>query len=204
MRVKVDTRDLRKIQRAGYDRQLPFALSRTLNRLAYLAQQEVRQKADKHIDRGANPWTKSGIRFRKSSKRRLVADVYVADGREYIKTIVEGGDVLPEKRVLVQPAQVRLNRYGNITRGKVRKMTANKQKYFVGVPKGIPERQENEGVWQRMGRGGRKKIRQVVKFKDRRYQRAIFPADRLAMRKAERRLGVTLTRELRNAMASAR
>lgn len=204
MRVEIDSRDLRKIERAGYGRQIPYALSRSINRLVYLAQQEVRSKADRHIDKGATPWTKSGIRYRNSRKSNLVSEVYVADGREYLKKVVYGGEVRPEKSALVVPAKIRLNKYGNISRGKVRKLTANKAKFFVGVPKGKADVPDNEGVWERMGRGGRKNLRQVVRFKERRYQRPIFPAPKIALKKASRLLRSTLKREMSRAIASSR
>jgi len=131
--------------------QVPLAVSYAMNRVVYqIAVGEsgsgvLRKEIDRKLDKGAERFTLSGIQYTKSNKRDLVAAVVAdytggrippdgvyKDGgaagynkREYLRTILFGGDVKPPKpsrKRLLQPVtknpRVTLNKHGNLTNKK--------------------------------------------------------------------------------------
>jgi hypothetical protein len=168
------TKNLTNIQR----KQIPFATSKTLNELAFdISRKAMPQNADRKFKGGATRFTKQGFKYKKSSKNFLVAEVFVDDIQvEYMKYMVEGGTRFPKKRAIVVPtSKMRLNKFGNMKEGQVKKILADKDKYFSGVPKGHPG--APAGIWERYGRrGGRaKRIRPVALYTDSAGYMPLFP-----------------------------
>lgn len=189
--VKLDDSKWDRFTRDLVNSNIPFATSVAINRTAFQTQQAVRQGMEKHYEGGPTRFTKSGILFTKSHKRRLNAMVYINPNRgDYIRITMAGGIVKPGDgaRTRVQPVNMRLTKHGNITgrrgpSGKIAKLLA-KPKYFSGVPKGMPNDDDHEGVWQRMGRkGGRDSLRMVAHYKRQWRQRPFFPGFQIAQRK---------------------
>ena len=144
MDVQIDVkRAMDKFEAAKH--QVPLAVSYAMNRVVYqIAVGEsgsgvLRKEIDRKLDKGAERFTLSGIQYTKSNKRNLVAAVVAdytggripLDGvykkgagagfnkREYLRTILHGGDVRPPKpgrKNLIQPVigNVKLNKHGNL------------------------------------------------------------------------------------------
>jgi hypothetical protein len=188
--LKIDDSDWSEFHQDLYARNLDFATSLAINGTAYDTQQAVRKGMDIHYDGGPVSFTRSGILFTKSSKRNLHAMVYINPNRgDFIKTTIEGGMVTPLRgKTRVRPVKMRLTKQGNISNryqagqgGKVQRLLA-KPKYFSGVPKGMPNTPNNQGVWERMGRGGKKALRMIAHYKRQWRQEGFFPAYAIADR----------------------
>ena len=68
--VKELTKSLNRIQR----KQIPFAISRAINTLAFDVRKTLQDGLDIHMDR-PTPYTKSGVQIEKSTKKNLVTEV---------------------------------------------------------------------------------------------------------------------------------
>jgi hypothetical protein len=170
------TTNLNRIQRT----QIPFAISKTLNQIAYkVARETMPKKADETFAGGATPFTKRGFKYIKSSKNKLWADVFIDKAQaKYMKFQIAGGTRFPEKRaILVATKKSRLNKYGNIPRGTLQQMIDDRSKFFAGKPKGKPN--APEGIWERYGRGrgfpNGRRIRLVALYAGDAQYRPLFP-----------------------------
>lgn len=171
------TNNLNSMQR----RQIPFAMSKTLNQLAFqVAKQTMPKKVDQTFDGGATPFTKRGFKYAKSTKNRLYADVFIDEAQaKYMKFMIAGGTRLPEKRaILVATKKSRLNKYGNIPRGTLQQMIDDRSKFFKGKPRGKPN--APEGIWERYGRRGQQgsggqRIRLVALYTNEAQYKPLFP-----------------------------
>lgn len=167
--VKSNIDDVSKFLYGSQKDQIPFAASQALNTLAFkIAKQTMPQKADETFQGGATPFTKRGFNYKKSTKRDLIANVFVNEAQaKYMMFMVQGGTRLPEKKaILVSTKNSKLNSYGNIPRGTLQNMINDKSKYFKGVPKGMSG-SAHEGIWERYGRQAKKggqRIRMVAKY----------------------------------------
>lgn len=159
-------------------KQIPFATSKTLNELAFdISRKAMPQTADRTFRGGATPFTKKGFKYLKSNKNHLIAEVYVDSVQvEYMKFMVAGGTRFPKKRAIVVPtSKMRLNKYGNMSKNKIKQILGDRDKYFSGVPKGMPS--APAGIWERYGRsGGRsKRIRPVALYTQSAGYMPLFP-----------------------------
>ena len=86
--IKEVTKYLTSVQKD----QIPFAASRTLNDLAFkLARQTLPDAAEKTFEGGATPFTRKGFRYTKSTKRDLIATVFVDPARaKYMQFQIAG------------------------------------------------------------------------------------------------------------------
>lgn len=192
--MKLDIRaDLKQAQKGLsriQKRVIPKATSNAINDLLFpIAKQEAPKEMDRVFEGGATRFTRNAFRYSKSNAKSLTA--YVFAGRiqgEYLKFAVEGGTRFPKNRtILASTKNSKLNQYGNIKRGTLKKMLTDKKKFFNGVPKGQPWL--GEGIFERYGRrrwsrrekkfiGG--KIRKVASYIDRAQYQPIFPFAELA------------------------
>ena len=109
--------------------QLPFVISKTINDVAFATidrnnPEGVKQKAKDTFEGGATPFTVGGFRFKKSTKKNLTAFVFVESAREkYMKFQIKGGTRQPNnKRIIVPTKNIKLNKFGNITRATSNKL----------------------------------------------------------------------------------
>ena len=81
---------------------------------------------------------------------------------EYLEPMLEGSTRLPEKNFVITPRDVtKTNKFGNITKAQRSKYFEDKEKYFTGIPKGMPD--AKYGIWERMSSGASgSSIRKVV------------------------------------------
>ncbi len=138
-------------------REVPFAAARALTDTARDVEKNTAKRLPKVFDR-PTPFTLRGLFVKPATKARLVATVGFKDRQAgYLELQETGGTRRPKGRALVVPAAARLNRYGNLPRGAVRRALARPDT-FSGTVRGVG------GIWQRIGRGG---VRLLVAYEDR-------------------------------------
>ena len=140
-----------------YMKQVPFAASQAINRVAYtIAKERLPSEADRNFHLGATRWTKQGFEYTKSHKNDLSAHVRTRAKNEYLALQIHGGTRRPEagKGIIQRTRNSRTTKFGNVSK----KMRANYLKrksfdnYFVGTPKGLNPKTQY-GVWQRTKKG---------------------------------------------------
>ena len=174
--IKAATRHLSRIQK----QQIPFAASGALNHVAFVsARKELPMQTDKVFDGGAVRFTQTGFRYKKASKRELIATVFIDPAREaYLRFMVQGGTRFPNNRaILVSTKHSKLNKFGNIPRGTLKRMIEDKNKFFKGIPKGR-QGEHLAGIWERYGRKtkqGGQRIRMVANYEGKAQYTPKFP-----------------------------
>ena len=199
------TNNINSIAR-GLSKQVPFAMAKTLTKLAFKAMMEEKRQAPRYLDK-PTPFTISGFKYKKATKRNLTSLVYVASAdtnRAYMKYAIEGGIKKAAGRSMLHPtANTKLNKYGNIPRKYLKTSLANKAKFFVGIPDGMSG-QENYGLWERHGGKKGKRIKMMATFvKSRRYT-AKMPFYRITQDVIDKNANNIFNQEFNEAMRSAR
>lgn len=139
-----------------------------INTTAFQARKAELDEVDSVFE-NPTPATKKSVLVKKANTSGLTAEVFVSDKKnqeQYLELQVEGGTRKPKRKTLIAPVGVRKNKYGNITRNKISKLLQNKEKYFAGKPAGKKWSDSPYGVWQRMGKNGRGKLRLLINFSD--------------------------------------
>jgi hypothetical protein len=206
-KITIDDTDWTEFQKDLYERNINFAMLRAFHQTVVETRALLQRGAQAHFIGGAVRFTKSSIVYYKGrDKRNAYADVRINPNgnRDYIMDTIIGGEVVPIRgEVRVRPVNMRLTREGNISNkmrsGKIRKMLAQKDKYFSGTPKGRPKSDDLRGIWQRKGRGKNKKPRMIAHYKESWHQKPVFPAFDIAEAGIERSLGTHVARELHKA-----
>lgn len=178
--------------------QVPFATAMALNDTAEDVQDAWLKHLDRRLDR-PTPFTRRGIYRRRASKRRLTAEIgFKPVQAGYLRLQAEGGSRLPEKRAILIPVQQRLNRYGNMPKGAVKRVLA-RDDTFSGKVRGVA------GIWKRPAKSRRKgAMKLLVAFQPKvRYQ------PRLDLRRAAEGRARTVfpshfARRFRSALATRR
>lgn len=183
--------------------QVPFATSRALNAVALAVRDaEDRQLRDK-LDR-PTPFTLRGLGVLRSSKRALAAAVFMKDRQaEYLALQETGGTRRPKRRAIAVPAKLRVNSYGNIPRGGIKRALAAANT-FSGRPKGGGA----PGIYKRLGARGKFKsghaLQLQVTWAERARYRPRLGFMQTAIRVAQRRAAPEFERALMAAIATAR
>lgn len=126
--------------------QAPFAIAVSLTRTARDSMR-VEREALPTIFRQPTPWIERGIRFTPATKAEQVASVFVMPQQgEYVSPYVFGlrQPGTGGGRRVARPVNQRTNRYGNLSRGTVRRLLA-RPNTFIGTVNGV------DGIWQRVG-----------------------------------------------------
>ena len=148
------TSDIKAAEKAlgALKKQIPFAASVGINNTL----KDIRKVEQAAIARELDKPTRStvrGIRYKGSTKRNLVGAVFIIPHIDkYLRYQIHGGKRKPRSRVEALPAQIKLNRYGNIPgrrQGKLRKLAARKNTFSATIG-GVA------GLWQRAGSKGRR------------------------------------------------
>jgi hypothetical protein len=222
MQVSVvsDLAKLKKGMTRQQREQLPFALSNTLNTIAFAGRLHVQAQLKAKLDQ-PTPYTLRGVQVEKSHKKKaLVAKLgFVGKGfrqmkgeimpADYMTYQIAGGTRHPRKRTIMVPTKhLKTNRFGNVAVSKYRSFIADKARYFAGVPTsgskgGRKPRLDPEasGVWKRLGPGGnrRKNIQMMIAFEQQALYRPRFPFNEIVTRHVKR----TFQREFGNAFQKA-
>lgn len=147
--ISIDTRPLARALGDLGTRQIPFATASALTAAAKQAQQDVTAALPSIFDQ-PTPFTLRAIGTTSASKRDLTATVFVKDKQaQYLALEETGGTRLPANIAVVVPADIKLNRYGNMAKGAIKRLL-QRPDTFSGTVHGIP------GIWQRPPRGTRR------------------------------------------------
>ena len=196
--------NLREVERGLSDlarKQVPFATSLALNATAGKVAEAAGDLLTRRLDR-PTPFTQRAFAVRRSSRATLAASVFAKDAQAAYLTFAEsGGERAPKKRANVIPAGLRLNSFGNMPRGAIKRALARPD-VFSGRPKGGKPRPP--GIYERTGKGGRGALRRLVL-----YTGAASYSPRLGFAEEARRVAeANMAREfeasLRRALATAR
>lgn len=123
--------------------QIPFAASLALNDVAFQVQ-KAEQAAIATIFKNPRPFTKRSVLVSKASKSSLTATVYVREEvAKYLAPYEFGGTHQLPSNTLLNPKNIRLDQYGQLTKGTTARLNAN-PKDFYGSVHGV------RGYWQRM------------------------------------------------------
>lgn len=119
-------------------KQMPFATAKALTVTAKDVRDEVVAEIPKHLNEPVR-FTRRAFGYKSATKRRLEAKVFAKSIQaQYLWWSIEGGT----ESSMIRPANMKLNKYGNMPRKKIEKLMARPD-VFYGTVKGIT------GVWQR-------------------------------------------------------
>jgi hypothetical protein len=211
--------DLRPLQRAFINlhaKQAPFAISLALNALAKGVAGEERALIDETFDT-PTPFTENAYRIEVATKSKPIAIVAAKDIQAaYLAPYVVGGDrSLGTKRGMLAPRGVALNKYGNLTKGKLQQLIA-KPGVFVGTVHTKAGKTIN-GVWQRpapmgAGRRGHRKgaaaprggLKLLIQFEDSTPTQKRLPFEKRARDYLNRNAANEMSIAIKRALATAR
>jgi len=174
-----------------YIKQIPFAVSKTINDLNRVSKEEETKEL---IDKVQDPtsFTKKAIRYKQAKKRLLVGSIFVQENRDYLKYLYEGGTERPRRKYLRGVTKhTKVNKFGNITKSTTKRYITNKKKFFKSKAK----RGNTYGIWERYDKNT--KIRMVLDFaKSWSYKREIRFGDKtksIYQRNLSRKFGQNIT-----------
>jgi hypothetical protein len=216
--VKSDIKKLTKALSTIQRKQIPFATSKALNATAFDARKSVQTALDLQLDK-PTAYTKRGVQVEKSTKKNLVAQVGFRSRKfgkgqgsitqaEYMQRQIAGGTRLPKGQAIPVPVpkNMKPNKFGNIPRGKIDRLLADKDKYFSGVPKG---RNSGAGIWQRMPANSKRKkqggkIRMVIAYEPKAQYQPRFRFKSVVEKSVKQNFGMRFNSAMKQALASAR
>ena len=145
--ITVDTRAVSRMLTELQKKQLPYATSQALNRVAFAAQLHERLSI-KQTFRQPRPFTQRSVLVGKATKSNLAATVSVRpEVAKYLAPYEFGGlHMVPGKALLV-PVHMRLDQYGQLTRTSVARLNAMAADKTSGVF--FAEIHGVRGYWQR-------------------------------------------------------
>ena len=205
--VKQLTKGLNKIQR----KQIPFATSKALNTLAFDVRKTLQTVLPEYIDQ-PTPYTTRAIQVEKSTKKKLITTVGFrgfgfGKGKgsvppaEYMALQIGGGTRNKKGRGIPVPTKhQKTNRYGNVVKGRINKLLADKQKFFSGIPKGMGK--DAAGIWERLGKKG--KLRMLIAWEDRAIYQKRFPFRMIVDKTIRTNFKKRFESALRDALQTAR
>ena len=161
MLIQSNIKDVVKGLSAIEKKQIPYAISVALNNTAKDAQDSLTKELINRL-KSPIPFTQRAIGIKRSSKANNVAEVFVKDIQaQYLKHHYFGTTRQPKGKAIATPTRdMKLNKYGNMTKSKVKKLLQS-DNYFSGVVKGAGG--ERRGVFRKYKSG---KVRQVLLWKD--------------------------------------
>lgn len=192
--VKSNIAQFRRQMRREQRSQLPFATAVALTRTGKDAKAAVEKKLPDVFDR-PTPFTQRGVAALPATKAKLYSRVLIKNAQaNYLGIQEDGGIRRPAGRALVVPFQARLNRYGNLPRGGVRRLLA-RDDTFSGVVRGVG------GIWQRNRDGT---VRLLIAYEDQTTYRPRFGFKRMVEKTARERFDANFRLAFAEAMETAR
>ena len=186
------TKHLNRIQK----KQIPFATSKALNSVAFDAQSFIKKSLPRRLDRPTGDPSKGkggiigSVQVQQSKKKNLVARVGFAglgfrstkwkeSPAEIMRRHIQGGTRSPQGKAIPVPiaGNLKLNKFGNMPRTKIKTLLAKPDKYFSGQPKG-----RDAGIYERIKRTKRKpgKLKMLISWEPRtQYQGGRFPLKKI-------------------------
>ncbi|MHA0949553.1 hypothetical protein [Enterobacter ludwigii] len=140
-------------------KQIPFATAQALTSVARQIEQGEKKGLQRKLQ-NPTPFTVNAVRSTAARKTYLIAKVFVMDiAASYLDPFEFGGLHKLNGKALLNPKNIRLNKYGNLSRNKLAQLKANPND-FIGTVTTKAGKSIN-GVWQR------KKYKKVGKRKKR-------------------------------------
>lgn len=144
---------------AAQQKKFDRVLTKTVNRTALGARKDLIEELPKKLDR-PTPFTQKAFLVKQSKVvKRPSAVILTKDIQEgYLQYAVFGGERKPKGKSIPVPFEnLKLNKYGNMPRRKIKNLLT-KKKNFRGVVKGI------YGIWQRIGGKRNRGVKLLVGF----------------------------------------
>lgn len=146
-------------------KQVDFAASRALTQLAkevQAAEKENLKRTFKH----PKPFTVNSIGMRGATKRTLEAKVFVKPvAAKYLQPYETGGVHVLPGNALLNPKDIRLNQYGQLSRGTMKRLQGRSDIYIGPIK---TTHGKIDGVWQRTKakEGNPSRLRLLIRFGD--------------------------------------
>ena len=214
MSVLADTKQLTKHLNKIQRKQIPFATSKALNDVAFDARSFIQKSLPRRLDRPTKGII-SSVQVEKSKKKNLVARVGFAglgfkstkwseSPAEIMLRQIKGGTRSPQGKAIPVPIvnNLKLNKFGNMPRTKIKTLLAKSDKYFSGQPKG-----RDAGIYERTKRTKRKpgKLKMLINWETTtQYQGGRFPLQKIVELAVKKKYRVRFDAALNNALRSAR
>lgn len=186
----------------------PFAIAVALTKTAKDAQAEVERRMPVLLDKPTT-FTKRGVGISPARKARPVAQVFVKRIQaQYLRIQSTGGVRKPRKKVLIHPAGIRKNKFGNIPRTAVGRAMARSDTFVASgrdprashLSPGIYQR----GKYRKRGAGrGRGFVKLLIAFDDAQTYQRRFPFDQITIDVGRRVFRDRFRNELRRAVFKA-
>ncbi|MEP1934959.1 MAG: hypothetical protein ABJJ37_27105 [Roseibium sp.] len=173
-------------------RQIPFAIALTLNATIEDVETNTVKSLLRRLDR-PTPFTLRGLAKRKATKRNMVATLFFKDLQaDYLEKQETGGERRPKGRAITIPVGQRLNKYGNMPKGAIKRLLARPD-VFSGRVNGVG------GIWQRP-KGRRKALKLLVAFKQKATYRPRLRFQSSALKTTKARIGLNWRRSFSHAL----
>ncbi len=122
IRVKVETKRVKRFLRNVQKQQIPFAVARAITQTLNVAKKDVLRQLDKDI-RNPVPFTRRGFRVDGANKKNLRGRLFILPKQnDYLQYLIFGGVRLPRGTALAlrpakpAPGRIKLNKFGNLPR----------------------------------------------------------------------------------------
>jgi len=136
-------------QLRSLQKQIPFATAQALTSVARKIQAAEKVAIQRKLE-NPTPFTVNSVGSQGARRDNLTAKVFVRDiAASYLEPFEFGGQHKLNSQALLNPKNIKLNKYGNLTRNKMAQLKA-KPDVFIGEIDGV------NGVWQRKKAKGRK------------------------------------------------
>ncbi|QCR38961.1 hypothetical protein [Nissabacter sp. SGAir0207] len=131
-------------------KQVPFATAQALTGVARKIQAAEKVALERQLE-NPTPFTVNSVGSQGARRDSLTARVFVRDiAASYLEPFEFGGMHKLNSQALLNPKNIKLNKYGNLTRNKMAQLQA-KPDVFIGEIDGV------NGVWQRKKAKGTRK-----------------------------------------------
>jgi len=197
-KIKHNIRDVERGLNDVARRQIPYATALAINDVLNDIMGNWGKRLQKALDR-PTPFTLKAFAVRRATKRSLTGTVFAKRVQaEYLAWLEDGGNRHPKKKAIIVPAKLRLNKYGNIPKGKIAR-TLSDPKTFSGKPRGG---NRPGGIWRRTGNNTHLEL--LVYYASRAKYSRRLELIAGAMKTANARLPGAMLRAMLRAIGSAR
>jgi len=213
MRISVvaETKKLTKHLNRIQKKQIPFATSKALNAVAFDARSFIQKSLPRKLDRPTKGII-SSVQVQQSKKKNLVAIVGFAglgfrstkwkeSPAEIMRRHIEGGTRSAKSKAIPVPIarNIKLNKFGNLPRTKIKTLLGKPDKYFSGKPKG-----RDAGVYERIKTKNKRGLKMLVNYeKTTQYQSGRFPLRKIVEAAVRSKYRKRFDTALRNALRTA-
>jgi len=157
VQITLHDNDLKKTLSSELLKQYPYAVSKSLNRVAIHAQNDLRQHEATDLTT-TNKWLERNTRVDFAKKQNLQAEVGLLDRVYFAERLVQGGDKTPTTtEYLWVPVGVPTNARGAIRKSLKPKALINNPKYFIKEINGTM------GAWKKDKRNNSISLAYVLK-----------------------------------------